>query len=626
VKSAEVEERESKRVKFDSAAKPPALDGIAAAEPEPIDEEAEIERRRRERQAKREALLNKTKPSALLTQALNVPTPADSVPATPPMDTPSRESRQGQLRRESMRNALLIRSVVTPNTSAPPTPHHDSAPNSPMRGEDLAKELARLGDDDGEEQSAAMYDPNMDVDEDRVRHEAERAHNGEVSASAYDETQEEGRKDVLIPETVEPQEAPKKAGGDMFADESDEDDDMFAATDKPFKPTAATKAVPVPAQGRALAADLHDNWDTPDGFYKTIVGELIDSRYIVKAALGKGVFATVIRAQDTETGKLVAIKIVRNNEAMRKAGMKEIDILQKLAQADADDHFHVVRMYRHFTHKNHLCMVFENLNSNLRDLVKSYGRKTGLELQVVKSYAVQMFKALVLLRKCEILHADLKPDNILNDTGSGKKIKIADLGSATAASDNEITPYLASRFYRAPEVMLGIPPQYPIDMWAIGCTLFELYTDAILFAGKSNNEMLKAMQECRGKLSKKVIRRGTDSLKYAHFDANLDLFGSVERSGIPPKDTVRWINFGSQPVGGKDIKTRLLRAASKKGTTKPEQLKELGDFAELLDKCLKLDPEERLTPRQALAHRFCSGKSAATAVAGAGAGGNGNRY
>ncbi|KIW08250.1 hypothetical protein, variant [Verruconis gallopava] len=599
VAAEEMTEPEAKRVKFDNAAKPPAEDPVPLVDPEPLDEEAEIERRRRERQAKREALLNKTKPSSLLTQALNVPTPADSVPATPPMDTPSRESR-----------------AVTPTISNPSTPRHDSAPNSPLRAEELARQLEGLGDDDGEEQSAAMYDPNMDVDEDRARHEAERTRNGELPAGAYDERKDKDRKDVPVAELTEQTKAPKIPTNDMFADDSD--DDMFAVGDKPLESTNAVKPEPMSAQGRALAADLHDNWDTPDGFYKTIVGELIDHRYVVKAALGKGVFATVIRAQDTQSKKLVAIKIVRNNEAMRKAGMKEIDILTKLAQADLDDHFHIVRLHRHFVHKNHLCMVFENLGSNLRDLVKSYGRKTGLELQVVKSYAVQMFKALVLLRKCEILHADLKPDNILSDAGTGKKIKIADLGSATAASDNEITPYLASRFYRAPEVMLGIPPQYSIDMWAIGCTLFELYTDAILFVGKSNNEMLKAIQECRGKISKKVIRRGTDELKYAHFDANLELFGSVERVGIPPKDTIRWINFGSQPVPGKDIKTRLLRAANKKGTTKADQLKELDDFRDLLDKCLKLDPEERITPRQALAHRFCSGKSTATMTGKAG--------
>jgi hypothetical protein len=83
-------------VKFDSVVKPPVEVPEPEPVPEPVDEEAEIERRRRERQAKREALLNKTKPSSLLTQALNVPTTVDFIPATPPIETPSRESRQGQ--------------------------------------------------------------------------------------------------------------------------------------------------------------------------------------------------------------------------------------------------------------------------------------------------------------------------------------------------------------------------------------------------------------------------------------------------------------------------------------------------------------------------------------------------
>jgi serine/threonine-protein kinase PRP4 len=93
---AQDDKRDPKRVKFDSVVKPPVEVPEPEPVPEPVDEEAEIERRRRERQAKREALLNKTKPSSLLTQALNVPTTVDFIPATPPIETPSRESRQGQ--------------------------------------------------------------------------------------------------------------------------------------------------------------------------------------------------------------------------------------------------------------------------------------------------------------------------------------------------------------------------------------------------------------------------------------------------------------------------------------------------------------------------------------------------
>lgn len=247
-------------------------------------------------------------------------------------------------------------------------------------------------------------------------------------------------------------------------------------------------------------------------------------------------------------------------------------------------------------------MVFENLGKNLRGVIKFYGRNLGMPLTVVRSYAIQMFKALSLLKKCNILHADLKPDNVLADARGGTKIKIADLGSAADASEKDITPYLVSRFYRAPEIMLGMAPDYAIDMWSIGCTLFELFTDKILFQGSSNNQMLKSIMECRGKISKKVLRRGT--LQYVHFDEHLERFCSAERVGNPPKETVRLITIDSAPVVGKDLKARLWKAAKNKGTYSGDDWKDLDVFRDLLEKCLKLDPEERITPNQALLHQF----------------------
>lgn len=100
-------------------------------------------------------------------------------------------------------------------------------------------------------------------------------------------------------------------------------------------------------------------------------------------------------------------------------------------------------------------------------------------------------------------------------------LKICDLGTAIDRSDaatahTEITPYLVSRFYRAPEIILGMPYDYAIDMWSIGCTLYELYTGKILFAGDSNNQMLKAIMEIRGKFSAKLYKRG--ELSHLHFD------------------------------------------------------------------------------------------------------------
>jgi serine/threonine-protein kinase PRP4 len=96
--------------------------------------------------------------------------------------------------------------------------------------------------------------------------------------------------------------------------------------------------------------------------------------------------------------------------------MKEIEILQKINEADPEDKKHMIRLERHFEHKGHLCMVFENLSINLREVLKKFGRDVGINIRAVRVYAQQMFLGLSLMKKCNILHADLKPDNILVGT------------------------------------------------------------------------------------------------------------------------------------------------------------------------------------------------------------------
>lgn len=240
-----------------------------------------------------------------------------------------------------------------------------------------------------------------------------------------------------------------------------EDDDMFNLDSRPFldsqsppKQDEPSGTVDSPKVYHASDAQtgLHDNWDDPDGYYRVMLGEKLDNRYQIFSILGRGIFATVVRARDTlQHGREVAIKIARRQETMYKAGMKEISILRLLSQADPDNKVFIVHFDSYFEHRGHLCMVFESLGLNLRDVVKRFGKDIGLNLHAVKTYTKQMLLALALLRAENIVHADIKPDNIL--VNEAKTIaKLADFGSASSTSEMDITPYLVSRFYRAPEI------------------------------------------------------------------------------------------------------------------------------------------------------------------------------
>lgn len=125
------------------------------------------------------------------------------------------------------------------------------------------------------------------------------------------------------------------------------------------------------------------------------------------------------------------------------------------------------------------------------------------------------------------LLSDIKPDNILVNE-SKLVLKLCDFGSASVINENDITPYLVSRFYRAPEIILGIPYEFGIDMWSAACTIYELYTGRIMFSGKSNNQMLKFFMDVKGKFPNKVIRKG--AFKDQHFDSNCNfLYHEIDK-------------------------------------------------------------------------------------------------
>lgn len=121
----------------------------------------------------------------------------------------------------------------------------------------------------------------------------------------------------------------------------------------------------------------------------------------------------------------------------------------------------------------------------------------GFGLNTIRKYAVQLLTSLKMLKKHSIVHCDLKPENILIADKKKSLIKLIDFGSGCFEKE-QIYTYIQSRYYRAPEIMLGIKYTTAIDMWSLGCILCELFTGFPLFPGENESEQMALIMEING--------------------------------------------------------------------------------------------------------------------------------
>lgn len=421
---------------------------------------------------------------------------------------------------------------------------------------------------------------------------------------------------------------------------------------------AATNAAAVAAAAATLMDTsnanpaLMDNWDDHEGYYKVLVGEVLADRYRVLGTRGRGVFSSVLYCKDekavhtattdlddeaiaeaaaqgtintaaapvmigssgglvrthaalaTGTSAEVAIKVIRNNDRMRRAAQKELEILRALATADPDGRYHCVRLLHTFEHRAHVCLVFEPLSMNLKEVQNKYGRGVGLNIASVRAYAKQLLLSLGLLSKLQIIHADIKPHNILSNERHNI-IKLADFGSAFRESDvdNEPTPYLVSRFYRAPEIVLGYKHTPALDMWSCACCLYELYTGSPLFPGEDNNDMLWRMQCMKGAFSHRIVRyhlRQAATLGIeAHFDEEL----RFRRKVLDPVSRAPVVKSVVVTAPTDDLGSKLLAMR-----TSSDDKRVVLQLKDLLERMTVLDATKRITVKEALSHPFIKGK------------------
>ncbi|CAG7724883.1 unnamed protein product, partial [Allacma fusca] len=217
-------------------------------------------------------------------------------------------------------------------------------------------------------------------------------------------------------------------------------------------------------------------------------------RYEILEVIGKGSFGQVVRGLDHKTSSQVAIKIIRNKKRFHAQALVEVKILEHLRKRDVENS--IIRMFTSFYFRNHLCIVFELMSLNLYELIRR-NHYQGFSFSLIKKFTVCLLKCLVLLKQENIIHCDLKPENILLRRRGSSGIKVIDFGSSCFTHER-VFSYIQSRFYRAPEVILGIPYTTAIDIWSLGCVLTELSTGYPLFPGENEVEQLACIMETIG--------------------------------------------------------------------------------------------------------------------------------
>ena len=315
--------------------------------------------------------------------------------------------------------------------------------------------------------------------------------------------------------------------------------------------------------------------DDSKGNYPLNPGDHLNYRYEILSLLGKGSFGHVVRCIDHKKREHVAVKVLRSRDRLRTQGLIEVKALTLLRDKDPEDRMGLLRLKTAFEFRLHLCIVTDILGVSLYDTIRGSGNR-GFPMPTIRRLLKQITTALAFTHNLHIIHCDLKPENVLFRLHV-PMLRLIDFGSC-CFDDARIYTYIQSRFYRAPEIILGAQYSQAIDIWSLGCLAAELCMGKPLFQGEDERRQIGLIVDLLGLPPLRLVDQGSRShLYFKHTVTGLKLLS-------PSKGTSRL---------AKPWKGAL-------GTDDPGCL----DF---IKRCLAWQAEDRLTAAQASVHSWVQG-------------------
>ncbi|KAG7260020.1 hypothetical protein CRUP_008654 [Coryphaenoides rupestris] len=328
--------------------------------------------------------------------------------------------------------------------------------------------------------------------------------------------------------------------------------------------------------------------------------------YEVLDFLGRGTFGQVVKCWKRGTGDVVAVKILKNHPSYARQGQIEVGILARLSGENADEH-NLVRAFECFQHRSHTCLVFEMLEQNLYDFLKQ-NKFSPLPLKVIRPVLQQVATALRKLKSMGLIHADLKPENIMlvDPVRQPYRVKVIDFGSASHVSKAVCSTYLQSRYYRAPEIILGLPFCEAIDMWSLGCVIAELFLGWPLYPGSLEYDQIRYISQTQGPPGEHVLNVGTKTARFFCREtdspyASWRLKSTDEHekeTGMKSKEARKYIFSSLDDIVHVNLVMNL------EGSDLIAEKADRREFVSLLKKMLWIDAEKRIAPNEALNHPF----------------------